>query len=286
MTTTEQRPRATAETSGTAAAGTGAPDRATRSGGEILIQGVGHVFPSDTGPVEALRDIDLRIAPGEFVSLVGTSGCGKSTLLNIVAGLLSPTRGTVTITPAAQDADARLPRRAYITQDDRLLPWRTAVQNVAFPLELHGVGKRERLARAHELLDRVGLADFAQRRPSELSGGMRQRVSIAQALVYRPAVLLMDEPFGALDAWTRESLHELLLDVQAELGTTTVLVTHDVFEAMGLSDRIITLAPRPGRILREYVLTDFPRPRSHRELQTPHFVEIHEQIRADLGFRT
>ncbi|GIF75926.1 ABC transporter ATP-binding protein [Asanoa siamensis] len=239
-------------------------------GGSIAIRGLGHAF----GTVEALRDVDLDIAAGEFVSFVGTSGCGKSTLLNVIAGLLTPTSGTVTISGA-------LPRRAYITQDDRLLAWRTALQNVAFPLELHGVPKRERLERARELLARVGLADAVDRRPHELSGGMRQRVSIAQALVYRPAVLLMDEPFGALDAWTREALHEVLLDVRAELGTTTVLVTHDVYEALSLSDRVVTLAPRPGRVLRDHSLRDHPSPR---DLRSAALLDLHETIRADLGF--
>jgi len=253
------------------------------AGGQISITGINHTFDSDEGSVQALQDINLDIAPGEFLSLVGTSGCGKSTLLNIMAGLLTPSSGSVTINCAPNDANAKLPRRAYITQDDRLLPWRTAVQNVAFPLELHGVGKSERLDRAHALLKRVGLDEFAKRRPSELSGGMRQRVSIAQALVYRPAVLLMDEPFGALDSWTRESLHELLLGVQLELGTTAVLVTHDVPEALALSDRVIVLASRPGRILRTYSLQEYGRPRTRQELQATHFAEAHDQIRADLG---
>ena len=259
-------------------------EKRSATGGRIVVENLTHVFDSDEGPVEALRDVTLEIAPGEFVSFVGKSGCGKSTLLNILAGLLTPTTGGVTITRL--DTGSTLPQRAYITQDDRLLPWRTAVQNVALPLELHGVPKKERLARAYDLLDRVGLADFARRRPSELSGGMRQRVSIAQSLVYGPAVLLMDEPFGALDAWTRESLHELLLDVQAELGTTTVLVTHDVFEALGLSDRIVTLAPRPGRLLGEYVLPASPRPRTHRDLQHGEFADLHDRIRTDLGFHS
>lgn len=254
------------------------------TGGRIVIRGVSHSFGSGDGRAEVLRDIDLEIAPGEFVSFVGKSGCGKSTLLNVIAGLLTPDEGEVAISRAEDDANGALPRRAYITQDDRLLPWRTALQNVALPLELHGVPKAERLERSRELLSRVGLEAAADRRPSELSGGMRQRVSIAQSLVYRPAVLLMDEPFGALDAWTRESLHELLLGVQSELGTTTVLVTHDVNEALGLSDRVITLAPRPGRVLTDYSLAGHPRPRSFRDLQTPFFVKAHEAIRTDLGF--
>lgn len=255
-------------------------EKRAATGGRIVVDHLTHAFDD----LDVLRDITLSIGAGEFVSLVGKSGCGKSTLLNILAGLLTPTSGTVEISRV--EVASKLPRRAYITQDDRLLPWRTAVQNVALPLELHGVGKRERLTRALDLLDRVGLADFARRRPSELSGGMRQRVSIAQALVYEPAVLLMDEPFGALDAWTRESLHELLLDVQADLGTTTVLVTHDVFEALGLSDRVITLAPRPGRLLGEYVLPASARPRTHRDLQHGEFADLHEKIRADLGFHS
>ncbi|QEO14837.1 ABC transporter ATP-binding protein [Agromyces intestinalis] len=252
-------------------------------GGRIVIDEVDHDFAADAGIVPALRGVSLDIAPSEFVSLVGTSGCGKSTLLNIVAGLLTPTHGSVTIGRAVKEADG-LPQRAYITQDDRLLPWRTAKQNVELPLQLHGVDREERAERAIAILRRVGLGDFADRRPHELSGGMRQRVSIAQSLVYHPAVLLMDEPFGALDAWTRDSLHDLLLDVQAELGTTVVLVTHDVGEALALSDRVVTLAPRPGRILAEYSLADRPRPRSHQTLRDEFFADVHQRIRADLGF--
>lgn len=248
----------------------------------IAIERLSHWFQAEDGPLEVLRDIDLRIGKGEFVSLVGKSGCGKSTLLNILAGLLTPTYGTISITtPPRSGAD--LPLRSYITQDNRLLPWRSALQNVALPLELHGVRRSERLDRAHALLERVGLGDAVQQRPDQLSGGMRQRVAIAQALVYDPPVLLMDEPFGALDVWTREALHDLLLEVQAEFGTTVVLVTHDVSEAVSLSDRIIALAPRPGRILGDYSIRGDTRPRRGEALHEPGYAELVRQIRTDLA---
>ena len=256
--------------------GTGRED----AGPAISVRGLSHAFASDTAVVEALRGISLDIPAGQFVSLVGKSGCGKSTLLNILAGLLTPTSGEITVHGSGLPG---LPNRGYITQDTRLLPWRTALQNVALPLELHGVGRRERLERARRLLERVGLGDALDQRPDQLSGGMRQRVAIAQALVYEPAVLLMDEPFGALDVWTRESLHDLLLDVQAELGTTAILVTHDVGEAVSLSDRIVTLAPRPGRILGDYTISGSGRPRRHDALRDDVLADLQHRIRRDLG---
>lgn len=257
---------------------------------EIEIRRLSHSYLSSSGEtIKALEDVNLSVRRGEIVSLVGRSGCGKSTLLNILAGLLTPTRGQVFIgsrhSERANGTSRKLPSRAYITQDDRLLPWRTAERNVAFPLELHGVSRRERLDAAGEMLRRVGLGASIKRRPFELSGGMRQRVAIAQALVYDPAVLLMDEPFAALDAWTRQSLHELMIEIHAELGTTTILVTHDVFEALSLSDRVLTLGTHPGRIHQEFVLPDTARPRPHQVLQEPTFLQIYENILADLQIR-
>jgi len=268
---------------------TAAPPRV--GGGRLELRGIGHDYVSTTGErIQVLDDVTLTIEPGEIVSFVGRSGCGKSTLLNILAGLLTPSRGTLDVSAARAGAESRfgrsLPGRAYITQDDRLLPWRSALANVELPLELHHVDKTLRSEAAEEILGRVGLGDSLRRRPFELSGGMRQRVAVAQALVYDPAVLLMDEPFGALDAWTRGSLHELLADIQGDLNTTTVLVTHDVFEAISLSDRVITLSSHPGRVIRQFVIPrSDERPRSHQALQEPEFQRIHEGILADLQLR-
>ncbi len=248
----------------------------------ISVVGLNHWFEAEGSSLEVLRDINLDIPKGQFVSLVGKSGCGKSTLLNILAGLLTPSTGTVHIADQER-REYNLPKRSYITQDTRLLPWRTAIANVALPLELHGVPKRERLDRARDLLALVGLSDAVDQRPDQLSGGMRQRVAIAQSLVYDPSVLLMDEPFGALDVWTRESLHDVLFNVYAEIGTTVVLVTHDVGEAVSLSDRIIALAPRPGRILADYTVSGDHRPRRGDVIHEPVYADLTHNIRADLG---
>jgi len=218
------------------------------------------------------------VEPGQFVSLVGPSGSGKTTLLNILAGLLTPSRGQVTITGV--EAHGKAPLVGYMTQHDTLLPWRTALKNVAFPLELAGVPKKDRLARAGALLDRVGLADFGGHYPYQLSGGMRQRVSLARALIYGPPVLLLDEPFGALDSTTRLALHQVLLEVANDLGTTVLLVTHDLAEAVSLSDRVLALAPRPGRVVREYPI---PRSSGRREVRDiysdPDLIALHNELR-------
>jgi NitT/TauT family transport system ATP-binding protein len=198
--------------------------------------------------VQAVTDIDLTVAAGEFVSLIGPSGCGKSTLLRIVANLIEPTEGTVLVNgkPASR---ARLDQDYGIAfQSAGLLEWRTVQGNVELPLGLHGVGKAQRRAQALELLDLVGLADFASHRPSQLSGGMQQRVAIARALAIRPALLLMDEPFGALDEMTRERMQSELIRICAETSAAVVFVTHSIPEAVFLSQRVVVMSPRPGRI--------------------------------------
>jgi len=210
----------------------------------VELAGAGKVF----GPVTALEDIHLTIAEGEFVSLIGPSGCGKSTLLRLVADLEQPTGGTVTVTgkPARQ---ARLDQDYGIAfQQAGLLDWRSVAENVELPLQVHGVGRAERRARAAELLELVGLADFARSRPGELSGGMQQRVAIARALATRPKLLLMDEPFGALDEMTRERMQAELLRIAGETGAAVLFVTHSIPEAVVLSDRVVVMSPRPGRI--------------------------------------
>lgn len=200
------------------------------------------------GTTTALDDVSLSVTAGEFVTLIGPSGCGKSTLLRLVADLLTPTSGSVRVAGKTARAAREAQDYGIAFQQAGLLEWRTVLRNVELPLELHGVGARERRARAEELLEVVGLADVAGKRPSQLSGGMQQRVAIARALAPKPALLLMDEPFGALDEMTRERLQDELLAVRAREGTTVLLVTHSVSEAAYLSDRVVVMSPRPGRI--------------------------------------
>jgi NitT/TauT family transport system ATP-binding protein len=190
----------------------------------------------------ALDGISLTVRPGEFLTLVGASGCGKSTLLNLVSGLDQPTSGSVEV-----DGQA-----AFMFQEHALFPWLSALDNVATPLRLRGVGKKDREAQARDYLAAVHLADFADRRPHELSGGMKQRVAIARTLATHAPVLLMDEPFGALDAMTRDLLHDELESIWRERNLTVLFVTHNVREAVRLGDRVVLLSSRPGRIVEEY----------------------------------
>jgi NitT/TauT family transport system ATP-binding protein len=200
------------------------------------------------GEVHALDRFDLEIGAGEFVSLIGPSGCGKSTLLRVVADLEEPTGGEVLVGGKAA-RQARLDQDYGIAfQQAGLLEWRTVAENVELPLHVHGVGKAERRARAAELLELVGLAEFTGSRPSELSGGMQQRVAIARALAPSPKLLLMDEPFGALDEMTRERMQAELLRIAGETGAAVLFVTHSIPEAVVLSDRVVVMSPRPGRI--------------------------------------
>ncbi|MBL1073877.1 ABC transporter ATP-binding protein [Nocardia sp. 2] len=213
----------------------------------VKLRGVGKIFAA--GAVTALREIDLTVGAGEFVSLIGPSGCGKSTLLRIVADLETPSSGTVVV-HGKTARQARLDQDYGIAfQQAGLLDWRSVQENVELPLQLHGVGKRERRARSAELLEITGLTDFARRLPGELSGGMQQRVAIARALARKPPLLLMDEPFGALDEMTRERMQGELLRIAEETGAAVVFVTHSIPEAVFLSDRVVVMSPRPGRII-------------------------------------
>ncbi|WP_111767642.1 ABC transporter ATP-binding protein [Nakamurella deserti] len=214
----------------------------------VEVSGVTKTFGKGRNQVVALTDIDLTIPAGEFISLIGPSGCGKSTLLRIIADLLPATTGTVRVSGETA-REARLGRKyGFAFQQAGLLDWRTVLANVELPLELHGVGSRERRARGLELLEMVGLADFAKHRPPQLSGGMQQRVAIARALAERPGLLLMDEPFGALDEMTRERMQDELVRIAAETSAAVVFVTHSIPEAVFLSDRVVVMSPRPGRI--------------------------------------
>ena len=215
----------------------------------VEVVGLDKIFnKGKSNAVEALVGVDLTIEPGEFVSLIGPSGCGKSTLLRLIANLLEPTRGTVTVNgkPAAQ---ARLDQDYGMAfQQAGLFEWRSVARNIELPLELKGWDKAKRRARALEMLDLVKLGDFAKHMPWQLSGGMQQRVAIARSLAAHPALLLMDEPFGALDEMTREHMQAELLRICAETGTTVIFVTHSIPEAVYLSTRVVVMSPRPGRI--------------------------------------
>ena len=215
----------------------------------VELSGVGKVFNAGRGDeVTALTGIDLTVDEGRLVSLIGPSGCGKSTLLRLVADLLPPTSGTVTVAgkPARQ---ARLDQEyGIVFQQAGLFDWRTVQRNVELPLELRGTGRAQRRDRAREMLDLVGLGEFAGHYPEQLSGGMQQRVAIARALAVHPPLLLMDEPFGALDEMTRERLQDELLRICARTGTSTIFVTHSIPEAVYLSDLVVVMSPRPGRI--------------------------------------
>lgn len=218
---------------------------------------------ADGSTVDALSGISLAVADSEFVSVLGPSGCGKTTLLRIIAGLETPTSGTIALD--GERIAGPSPRMAMIFQEYSLYPWRTVIDNIEFGLEIRGMTREERKKRAIEYLDLVGLRDFAGRFPYELSGGMRQRVAVARALAIDPAILLMDEPFGALDAQTRNRLQRELLDIWEKTRKTVLFVTHSVDEAVYLSDRIVVLTPRPGRI-REIVPIGLPRPRERTDV--------------------
>jgi NitT/TauT family transport system ATP-binding protein len=217
----------------------------------VQITDVTKTFGKGSSEVVALDGVTLSVAPGEFVCLIGASGCGKSTLLSLVAGLEAPTAGTVS-------TGGR--RVGFMFQEPALFPWLTAVQNVELPLRANGVAKAERRQRARDLLDSVHLAGFADKRPHELSGGMRQRVALARTLAQDADVLLMDEPFGALDAMTRDLLHELLEGIWRRQGFSVLFVTHEVREAVRLGDRVVLLSSRPGRVLEDFdVAAERPR---------------------------
>jgi NitT/TauT family transport system ATP-binding protein len=229
-------------------------------------------------PVLALTDVTLDIAPGEFVSLIGPSGCGKTTLLRLIGDLMQPTAGRIQVGGKAP-GDARRNRDyGLVPQAPVLYDWRTVIQNVELPLEIMNVPKADRRNRAAALLDLVGLSEFQQHYPWQLSGGMQQRVSIARALSFRPGILLMDEPFGALDEMTRERLNGELLTIWRETGTTIVFVTHSIAEAVFLSTRVVVMSPRPGRIA-HVVPVDLPYPRDVDTRELPRYFELISEVR-------
>jgi ABC-type nitrate/sulfonate/bicarbonate transport system ATPase subunit len=214
----------------------------------VSVQNVSRRFRDSVGEqVNALADVSFDLKSGEIIALLGPSGCGKSTLLNIIAGLQRADNGLVTVN-GRQVTPRDMPTLGYVFQEDRLFPWRTALRNITFSLEAGSMPRAERDARAKTVLDLMDLTDFAKAYPHQLSGGMRSRVALARSLVPNPAILLMDEPFGRLDAQTRAQMHSEVLRLKQLLGMSIIFVTHDVDEAVILADRVIVLAPRPGRI--------------------------------------
>jgi NitT/TauT family transport system ATP-binding protein len=247
----------------------------------VHARGVSLTFQTADGEVQALSNIDLDIADGDFVSFIGPSGCGKTTLLRVIADLERPTTGTILVNGVTPER-ARLQRHyGYIFQAAALYPWRTIERNVALPLEIMGFDAAERRARVERYLKLVNLSGFERKFPWQLSGGMQQRVSIARALSFDPALLLMDEPFGALDEIVRDHLNEQLLRLWNQTRKTVVFVTHSIPEAVFLSTKIVVMSPRPGRII-DIISCDFPRDRTLEIRETPPFMKIAQRVRSGL----
>ncbi|RIK33534.1 MAG: ABC transporter ATP-binding protein [Chloroflexi bacterium] len=247
----------------------------------LLVSQVGKRFQSGPRPVQALHEVTLSVSAGEFICLVGPSGSGKSTLLRIMGGLLQPDAGSVWF--QGEPLTAPHAEIGFVFQKTNLMPWRTVIQNVLLPVEVQqgraGAAERER---ARQLLTLMGLRDFEDSYPSQLSGGMNQRVALARALLYQPHLLLMDEPFGALDALTRERLNLELLRLHAAQARTIVMVTHDIAEAVFLADRVIVLSERPGQVMADLAI-DLPRPRQISHLASPRFGELALEVRRWIG---
>ncbi len=261
----------------------GLPDKEAAAPAALAVEArrLSLVFETSDGKVEALSNVDLQIEVGDFVSFIGPSGCGKTTLLRIIADLERPTDGTVLVNGVTPE-QARLKRHyGYIFQAPALYPWRTIERNVMLPLEVMGVAREERRARAARYLRLVNLSGFGRKFPWQLSGGMQQRVSIARALSFDPALLLMDEPFGALDEIVRDHLNEQLLRLWEETGKTVVFVTHSIPEAVFLSTRIVVMSPRPGRII-DVISCNLPRDRRLEIRETPEFLKIARRVRMGL----
>jgi NitT/TauT family transport system ATP-binding protein len=245
----------------------------------LHVETVSHRFPGEDGPVEALERVTFDVASGEFVCILGPSGSGKTTLLHILAGLVAPSEGSVILDGAPVTAPGR--DIGLVFQESNLMPWRTVRDNLALPLELAGVPASVRYAQADRTLGWLGLSDFAAAFPAQLSGGMAQRVAIGRALIYDPRVLLLDEPFGALDALTREQIQLELLRLWSSSGKTAIMVTHSISEATLLADRVLVMSQRPGRI-RAQVRVGLPRPRRLDMVHAPEFGALARQIRANI----
>jgi len=250
-------------------------------GAMIVLDHVTQWFDAPAGRTMALHDVSLRIAPGEFVSLIGPSGSGKSTLLRIIGDLISPTGGQVQVNGKSPREARRARDYGIVFQSPVLYDWRTVRRNVELPLEVMGYPRKEWTPRAERMLDLVGLRQFRAHYPWQLSGGMQQRVAIARALAFSPPILLMDEPFGALDELTRERMNQELLGIWAQTRNTVVFVTHSIAEAVFLSSRVAVLTPRPGRI-EEIVAIDLPYPRTATTRKDPRFFDLVTRVRSAL----
>jgi len=263
--------------------GAGAATR-TANGPVVQARGVGKVFATGDGSVTALTDVDLAIEQGEFVSLIGPSGCGKSTLLRIIGDLTAPTSGEIRVNGKPAERARRDRDYGMVFQAPVLMDWRTIAKNIELPLEIMGFPAPERRRRAEELLRLVDLEGFAGRRPWELSGGMQQRVAIARALAFDPQLLLMDEPFGALDEMTSERMNTELMSIWRRTKTTIVFVTHSIPEAVFLSTRVAVMSARPGRIAR-VIEIDLPQPRTIETRESPRYFELVTTVREALRQR-
>ena len=251
--------------------------RANRASALISARGLSKVYVTGSGEVTALKNLDFEIYDGEFVSVVGQSGCGKSTLLKVLAGLLPYTAGSVELN--GKPLRGPTPEAAVVFQSPVLLPWRTVLDNVLLPIEFRKLPLASHRKSAADLLAMVGLSDFAQRYPFELSGGMQQRAAIVRALVQDPRLLLMDEPFGALDAMTREQMNLELMRIWSKSGKTVIFITHSIAEAIFLSDRVIAMTSRPGTIA-DVITIDLPRPRELSVINTEHFGRYAAKLRS------
>jgi ABC-type nitrate/sulfonate/bicarbonate transport system ATPase subunit len=242
---------------------------------KLLIHGVTKIYRDGRQTLDTLASIDLTVNAGEFVTVIGPSGCGKSTLFNIVAGVDQPTGGTVAIDGDAQGA--RVGKAGYMPQQPLLLPWRTVAENVMLGLDVRRMPRKKAEVQAHELLKRFGLADFTHHYPATLSGGMRQRVALLRTVLFNSSFLLLDEPFGALDALTRLSLQMWLLDLWQTFHSSVLFITHDVREAILLSDRIYVLSSRPAKVVR-IAEVELPRPRSPQQLALTQAVQLEQDL--------
>jgi NitT/TauT family transport system ATP-binding protein len=253
--------------------------RKTRPQPILVVDDIVMRFETPDGVLTAVDHMSLDVTPGEFLAVIGPSGCGKSTLFNVIGGLLDGYGGTVTVDGERVSGPHR--SIGMIFQEESTFPWRTVVDNVAFPLEIAGIAKAERLERARHFVSLVGLDGFERRYPAELSGGMRQRVSMARTLASEPKILLMDEPFASLDEQTRLLLGDKVLQIQQQLEQTTLLITHNITEAVQLADRIVVMTYRPGKVKR-IVKIDLPRPRSSEIVSSEAFGRYVAQIWSDL----